>query len=156
MLLGFNKYYPPDYDGEKHGSLNSYRGDLLCICERLSLTLLTGKHALGDRARKLDQGILITRFELPFNIWWYVAWSCEQPWHLMDPAEHATTILAWVCVTTRKRRKSGHTIQHLYSHSDANATCVMAGLRSRQTRKYALQLIYVSQDIDGRIRTPDT
>lgn len=23
---GFNKYYPPDYDGEKHGSLNSYRG----------------------------------------------------------------------------------------------------------------------------------
>lgn len=31
----------------------------------------TGKHALGDRARKIDQGILITRFELPFNIWWY-------------------------------------------------------------------------------------
>lgn len=27
---------------------------------------------MGDRARKLDQGILITRFELPFNIWWYV------------------------------------------------------------------------------------
>jgi len=24
---------------------------------------------LGDRARKIDQGILITRFELPFNIW---------------------------------------------------------------------------------------
>ncbi|KIY69071.1 DUF572-domain-containing protein [Cylindrobasidium torrendii FP15055 ss-10] len=52
-MQGFNKYYPPDFDGEKHGSLNSYRG----------------KHALGDRARKLDQGILITRFELPFNIW---------------------------------------------------------------------------------------
>ncbi|PSS05495.1 hypothetical protein PHLCEN_2v3777 [Hermanssonia centrifuga] len=52
-MQGFNKYYPPDYDGEKHGSLNSYRG----------------KHALGDRARKLDQGILVTRFELPFNIW---------------------------------------------------------------------------------------
>ena len=27
---------------------------------------------MGDRARKIDQGILITRFELPFNIWWYV------------------------------------------------------------------------------------
>ncbi|CAL1715985.1 unnamed protein product [Somion occarium] len=53
VMQGFNKYYPPDYDGEKHGSLNAYRG----------------KHALGDRARKLDQGILITRFELPFNIW---------------------------------------------------------------------------------------
>ncbi|KAI5892409.1 DUF572-domain-containing protein [Schizophyllum commune H4-8] len=52
-MQGFNKYYPPDYDGEKHKSLNAYRG----------------KHALGDRARKLDQGILITRFELPFNIW---------------------------------------------------------------------------------------
>jgi len=24
---------------------------------------------LGDRARKIDQGILITRFELPFNVW---------------------------------------------------------------------------------------
>ncbi|KAF7964549.1 hypothetical protein HWV62_5796 [Athelia sp. TMB] len=52
-MQGFNKYYPPDYDGEKDGSLNAYRG----------------KHALGDRARKIDQGILITRFELPFNIW---------------------------------------------------------------------------------------
>ncbi|KZV75723.1 DUF572-domain-containing protein, partial [Peniophora sp. CONT] len=57
-MQGFNKYYPPDYDGEKHKSLNSYRG----------------KHALGDRARKIDQGILITRFELPFNIW---CGSCE-------------------------------------------------------------------------------
>ncbi|KAJ6607364.1 DUF572-domain-containing protein [Mycena sp. CBHHK59/15] len=54
-MQGFNKYYPPDFfdNVEKHGNLNSYRG----------------KHALGDRARKLDQGILITRFELPFNIW---------------------------------------------------------------------------------------
>jgi len=52
-MQGFNKYYPPDYDGEKHKSLNAYRG----------------KHALGDRARKIDKGILITRFELPFNIW---------------------------------------------------------------------------------------
>ncbi|KAF7312158.1 Inositol polyphosphate phosphatase [Mycena indigotica] len=54
-MQGFNKYYPPDFfdNIEKHSSLNSYRG----------------KHALGDRARKLDQGILITRFELPFNIW---------------------------------------------------------------------------------------
>ncbi|KIY46199.1 DUF572-domain-containing protein [Fistulina hepatica ATCC 64428] len=52
-MQGFNKYYPPDYDDEKHKSLNAYHG----------------KHALGDRARKLDKGILITRFELPFNIW---------------------------------------------------------------------------------------
>ncbi|KAI8366427.1 CWC16 protein [Choanephora cucurbitarum] len=48
----FNKYYPPDWTPEK-GSINTHYG----------------KHALGDRARKLDQGILIVRFELPFNIW---------------------------------------------------------------------------------------
>ncbi|KLO10245.1 DUF572-domain-containing protein [Schizopora paradoxa] len=52
-MQGFNKYYPPDYDPQQHNSLNAYRG----------------KHALGDRARKIDKGILITRFELPFNIW---------------------------------------------------------------------------------------
>ncbi|SCV70169.1 BQ2448_1563 [Microbotryum intermedium] len=51
-MQGFNKYYPPDYVPEQ-GSLNSVHG----------------KHALGDRARKLDKGILIVRFELPFNIW---------------------------------------------------------------------------------------
>ncbi|CAG7852600.1 Coiled-coil domain-containing protein 130 AltName: Full=9 kDa protein [Serendipita indica DSM 11827] len=52
-MQGFNRYYPPDYDPKKHRTLNDYHG----------------KHALGDRARKIDQGILITRFELPFNIW---------------------------------------------------------------------------------------
>ncbi|KAG8830474.1 hypothetical protein FRB91_009195 [Serendipita sp. 411] len=52
-MQGFNKYYPPDYDPNKHHTLNDYQG----------------KHALGVRARKIDQGILITRFELPFNIW---------------------------------------------------------------------------------------
>ncbi|KAF9947228.1 hypothetical protein BGZ72_010780 [Mortierella alpina] len=47
-----NKYYPPDWDPSK-GSINSY----------------VGQHPLRDRARKLDQGILIVRFELPYNIW---------------------------------------------------------------------------------------
>ncbi|KAI7876594.1 DUF572-domain-containing protein [Lichtheimia hyalospora FSU 10163] len=48
----FNKYYPPDWTPDK-GSVNKH----------------VGKHPLGDRARKLDQGILVVRFELPFNIW---------------------------------------------------------------------------------------
>ncbi|KAI7858780.1 CWC16 protein [Circinella umbellata] len=48
----FNKYYPPDWTPEK-GSVNKF----------------VGKHPLGDRARKIDQGILVVRFELPFNIW---------------------------------------------------------------------------------------
>ncbi|KAI9256243.1 CWC16 protein [Sporodiniella umbellata] len=54
----FNKYYPPDWTPEK-GSINSYQG----------------KHALGDRARKLNEGILIVRFELPYNIW---CLGCDQ------------------------------------------------------------------------------
>ncbi|KAI8099429.1 uncharacterized protein BX664DRAFT_253996 [Halteromyces radiatus] len=48
----FNKYYPPDWTPDK-GTANKF----------------VGKHPLGDRARKLDKGILIVRFELPFNIW---------------------------------------------------------------------------------------
>ena len=47
----FNKYYPPDYDGKSN------------------INKMAGTHALGRRAHKLDQGILIVRFELPFNIW---------------------------------------------------------------------------------------
>ncbi|KAI9482097.1 CWC16 protein [Coemansia mojavensis] len=47
-----NKYYPPDWD-PSYGSANSY----------------VGQHPLRDRARKLNEGILIVRFELPFSIW---------------------------------------------------------------------------------------
>lgn len=50
---GVNKYYPPDFNPEKHGSLNRYHGS----------------HPLRERARKLAQGILIIRFEMPYNIW---------------------------------------------------------------------------------------
>ncbi|XP_045159726.2 coiled-coil domain-containing protein 130 homolog [Mercenaria mercenaria] len=49
---GVNKYYPPDWDPSK-GSINQY----------------VGQHPLRDRARKLGQGILIIRFEMPYNIW---------------------------------------------------------------------------------------
>ncbi|XP_058583785.1 probable splicing factor YJU2B isoform X2 [Neofelis nebulosa] len=50
---GTNKYYPPDFNPEKHGSLNRYHNS----------------HPLRERARKLSQGILIIRFEMPYNIW---------------------------------------------------------------------------------------
>ena len=49
---GQNKYYPPDYDPTK-GGLNKF----------------LGTHALRERARKLHLGILIIRFEMPYNIW---------------------------------------------------------------------------------------
>ncbi|EMR10763.1 hypothetical protein PNEG_00912 [Pneumocystis murina B123] len=52
-MQGFNKYYPPDYDWREGKGLNK----------------LHGTHALGNRARKLDKGILIVRFELPYSIW---------------------------------------------------------------------------------------
>uniref|UniRef100_A0A1D1Z9R1 Coiled-coil domain-containing protein 130 n=1 Tax=Anthurium amnicola TaxID=1678845 RepID=A0A1D1Z9R1_9ARAE len=47
-----NFYYPPEWSPKK-GSLNKFHG----------------QHALRERARKLDQGILIIRFEMPFNVW---------------------------------------------------------------------------------------
>lgn len=47
-----NKYYPPDWDPSK-GSVNKH----------------VKSHPLRDRARKIDQGILVVRFEMPFNIW---------------------------------------------------------------------------------------
>lgn len=28
-----------------------------------------GQHPLRERAKKLDQGILVIRFEMPFNVW---------------------------------------------------------------------------------------
>ncbi|GLH13910.1 Coiled-coil domain-containing protein 130 homolog [Gryllus bimaculatus] len=49
---GTNLYYPPDYDPKK-GGLNKF----------------LGTHALRERARKLHLGILIIRFEMPYNIW---------------------------------------------------------------------------------------
>ncbi|KAK0088750.1 hypothetical protein PV325_010857 [Microctonus aethiopoides] len=49
---GTNLYYPPDYD-PRVGGLNKFKGT----------------HALRERARKLHMGILIIRFEMPFNIW---------------------------------------------------------------------------------------
>ncbi|XAR55851.1 hypothetical protein NMG60_11036070 [Bertholletia excelsa] len=47
-----NFYYPPEWT-PKQGSLNKFHG----------------QHALRERARKIDQGILIIRFEMPFNVW---------------------------------------------------------------------------------------
>jgi len=47
-----NKYYPPDWNPDK-GSLNQYKG----------------QHPLRERAKNLHLGILVVRFEMPFNIW---------------------------------------------------------------------------------------
>lgn len=53
-MQGFNmgRYRPYDSDPRKE-----------------SFNARTGTHALGKRAHKADQGILVVRFELPFNVW---------------------------------------------------------------------------------------
>ncbi|KAI9033351.1 hypothetical protein DFJ74DRAFT_652151 [Hyaloraphidium curvatum] len=48
-----NKYIPSDFDPKKHGSVNGYRNS----------------HPLRKRASKLSEGILVIRFEMPYNIW---------------------------------------------------------------------------------------
>ena len=47
-----NKYYPPEWE-PKHGSINTFRG----------------QHPLRERAKKLGEGILVVRFEMPYNVW---------------------------------------------------------------------------------------
>ena len=58
---GQNKYYPPDFDPAKHRSLDGYHGS----------------HPLRERAKRLKtEGILIIRFEMPYNIW---CEGCRKP-----------------------------------------------------------------------------
>ncbi|KAF8820766.1 nuclear protein-like family protein [Cardiosporidium cionae] len=46
-------YYGPSFNPQKHKSLNKYRKS----------------HPLGERAKDIDKGILIVRFEMPFKVW---------------------------------------------------------------------------------------
>ena len=52
------RYVPPEHEGS------------------ISANKLAGKHALGSRARKVGQGILTVRFEMPFPIW---CTTCPKP-----------------------------------------------------------------------------
>lgn len=80
-MQGFNRYHPPDFDWRKTATFNEYQGKVRpssppsCpAAPRTPAPRLTDalppfalddlQHALGDRARKIDQGILIVRFEL--------------------------------------------------------------------------------------------
>ncbi|KAL0678638.1 hypothetical protein Bca4012_006619 [Brassica carinata] len=47
-----NFYYPPEWTPDQ-GSLNKFQG----------------QHPLRERAKKIGEGILIIRFEMPYNIW---------------------------------------------------------------------------------------
>ena len=51
MAQGTNKYYPIEWTPDK-GNINAYNNS----------------HPLGKRAKKIDQGILVVRFEMPYNV----------------------------------------------------------------------------------------
>eukprot|EP01147_Barroeca_monosierra_P006651 gene6651-7536_t len=48
-----SKWIPPDFDPKKTHSINAYHGS----------------HPLRERARKIKQGILVIRFEAPWDFW---------------------------------------------------------------------------------------
>ncbi len=58
FMQDMGRYVPPELEGTT------------------SANKLAGKHALGSRARKLGQGILTVRFEMPFAIW---CSTCPKP-----------------------------------------------------------------------------
>lgn len=47
-----NFYFPPEWD-PKRGGLNKFNKS----------------HSLGERAKKIDQGIIVIRFEMMYNVW---------------------------------------------------------------------------------------
>eukprot|EP01026_Neomeris_dumetosa_P043846 TRINITY_DN3683_c0_g2_i2.p1 TRINITY_DN3683_c0_g2~~TRINITY_DN3683_c0_g2_i2.p1 ORF type:complete len:321 (-),score=24.88 TRINITY_DN3683_c0_g2_i2:532-1365(-) len=47
-----NFYYPPEWDPKK-GSINKQQG----------------QHPLRERAKRIDEGILVIRFEMPYHVW---------------------------------------------------------------------------------------
>ncbi|KAF7255429.1 hypothetical protein EG68_07801 [Paragonimus skrjabini miyazakii] len=57
---GTNKYYPPDFNPKIHKNLNAYHGT----------------HALRERGKNADKGIIVIRFEMPFNCW---CLTCKNP-----------------------------------------------------------------------------
>lgn len=105
-----NKYYPPDYD-PRAGGLNKF----------------LGTHALRERARKIHLGIIIIRFEMPYNIW---CDGCKN--HIgmgvsiapifiitfhVDSYIHFSLLIIDRSDTMLKKQKSGCIIQHPFTNS---------------------------------------
>jgi coiled-coil domain-containing protein 130 len=57
ILLGQNKYYPPDFFNQHPKQMAK------------GLDAYHGHHRLRERGKKADQGIIVIRFEMPFNCW---------------------------------------------------------------------------------------
>ncbi|KAI6244484.1 hypothetical protein HI914_07392 [Erysiphe necator] len=93
-MQGFNmgRYVPPDQEGIKTGNQ------------------LHGKHALGARARKISQGILTVRFEMPYSIW---CTTCPKP----------TIIGQGVRFNAEKKKEGYYYSSPIYSFRMKHAAC---------------------------------
>lgn len=93
-MQGFNmgRYVPPDQEGIKSGNQ------------------LHGKHALGARAKKISQGILTVRFEMPYPIW---CTTCPKP----------TIIGQGVRFNAEKKKEGYYYSSPIYSFRMKHAVC---------------------------------
>ena len=70
---GTNLYYPPDVSPCIFNITSQSALQLFYFLQydpsKGGLNKWQGTHALRERARKLHLGILIIRFEMPYNIW---------------------------------------------------------------------------------------
>ncbi|KAI9767383.1 MAG: hypothetical protein M1839_004525 [Geoglossum umbratile] len=125
------RYVPPEHEGT------------------VSANKLAGKHALGNRARKLDKGILTVRFEMPFPIW---CTTCQP---------HPLIIGQGVRFNAEKKKIGNYYTTPIYSfrikhsvcggwieiHTDPKNTAyvVISGAKKRDTGE--------DKDVEGEIKT---
>ncbi|RKF72126.1 Coiled-coil domain-containing protein 130 [Golovinomyces cichoracearum] len=93
-MQGFNmgRYVPPDKEGVMSGNQ------------------IHGKHALGARAKKISQGILTVRFEMPYPIW---CTTCPKP----------TIIGQGVRFNAEKKKEGYYYSSPIYSFRMKHAAC---------------------------------
>ena len=148
IFIGFNKYYPPDYDGDKHGSLNSYRGIFHSSCTAVSesgrfpflqasMLLVTGRVRSTKVSSLQDLSFHSISGGKPLG--WYLVTIIPQISFKVEPVIITSE---WVFDTMRRNAKSAIIIPLRSMPSAANAICVTAGLRLRLTRRYVIQVIF--------------
>ena len=122
---GQNKYYPPDFDPAKHRSLDEYHGS----------------HPLRERAKRLkSEGILIIRFEMPYNIW---CDGCHKPigMGVRYNAEKTKTGYYYTTPIYKFRMKCAMCDQHFEIQTDPKNQdyVILSGARRKEQRWDATQ-----------------
>ena len=134
-LTGFNKYYPPDYDPDKHSSLNAYRGMFKPPLEDIPLLTFRLGRQTCSRRQSTENWRWHPNCPLRATVQHMVV---SEPLLLRvapRPSRyvvgHVTTTLVWASAITRRRRRLATTIRPRSTRFGANVTCVAAGSRSR-------------------------